>query len=215
MNDETEDTTTNPERVPRPDEVIGYDPEQPDEQKIRPLRCRAGSKADNPCPRDATTWMFPEDRDYPLCDEHARANELSLESSEWGVMEEITDGWLRVARAWGFEELEQLALNAHESAKEGFLKAEARAELAAEIADAPRKGCAERIANLTPEQDEELRQRITRSDGLNNAYTDLEDHAAGKVRENRLRRTLGVLVEEKERAAEEVGRYKEELGLRP
>lgn len=151
---------TNEERIPRPEEILENQEDLTPEQKLQPLRCRAGSKTDNPCPRDATTWMHPEDRDYPLCDEHARA------------------------------------------------------ELAAEIADVPRKGCAERIANLTPEQDEELRQRITRSDGLNNAYTDLEDHAADKVLEKRLRRTLGVLVEEKERAAEEVGRYKEELGLR-
>ncbi len=115
---------TNEERIPRPEEIVRAYEELPEEQKLQPLRCQAGSKTDSPCPRDATTWMFPEDRDYPLCAEHARANELSLESSEWGVTEEITRGWLRVARAWGFEDLEQLALNAHESAKEGFLKAE-------------------------------------------------------------------------------------------
>jgi cell division protein FtsX len=68
---------------------------------------------------------------------------------------------------------------------------------------------------ITPEQDAESRRLISRADALNNAYTALEDHATGKVREDSLRRTLAVLVEEKERAAEEAARYHEEIGLRP
>ncbi|MCA1716003.1 MAG: hypothetical protein LC781_03790 [Actinobacteria bacterium] len=205
---------TNEERIPRPEEVVATYEELPENQKMQPLRCRAGSSTqDGGCPRDATTWMHPEDRDYPMCGEHARANELWLECNEWSVAEEITGDWLRVARAWKSYELERLALHAHEGAKEGFLKANAKAELASEIADAPRKGRKDKIAELTPEQDERLRRLINRSDALNNARYDLEDHATGEVSEKRLRASLAVLVEESERANEEAHRYSEELGI--
>lgn len=79
--------------------------------------------------------MFPEDQDYPLCEEHARANALSLEASEWEVVEEVTGEWLRIAGAWGIAGLEQLALNVHEEAKEKALVAEARAGVAIKIAE--------------------------------------------------------------------------------
>lgn len=200
-------------RVARPEEIVETYEEITPDQRARPLRCRGGAKTDSPCPRDAATWLHPEDYDYPLCDEHARANELWMESSEWGIAEEVTGDWLRIARAWRLEGLEQLAVIAHESAKEGFLKADARTELATEIADAPRKGRKDKIAELTPEQDERLRRLINRSDGLVNARTALEDFATGKVPEKNLRRTLAVLVEESERVNEEAHRYSEELGI--
>ncbi|MCA1717287.1 MAG: hypothetical protein LC781_10795 [Actinobacteria bacterium] len=205
----------NPERIPRPEEVLEHQEELPPEQKLRPMRCRAGSRTGNPCPREATTWMHPENRDYPMCGEHARAYELALESMGRSVTEDVTGDWLRIARAWGFEDLERLAFNARESAKEEFLKAEARAELAREVADAPCKSRKDRIANLTPEQDAESRRLISRADALVNARTALEDHATGKMDEEALRRTLGVLVEEGERATEEAHRYHEEIGIRP
>ncbi len=138
-----------------------------------------------------------------------------LECNEWSVAEEITGDWLRVARARKSYELERLALHAHEGAKEGFLKANAKAELASEIADAPRKGRKDKIAELTPEQDAESHRLISRADALVNARTALEDFAIGKVPEKNLRRTLAVLVEEGEKATEEAHRYHEEIGIRP
>ena len=59
------------------------------------------------------------------------------------------------------------------------------------------------------------RRLISRSDALVNTRAALEDHARGKVSEKGLRRTLAVLVEEGERAAEEARLCQEELGLRP
>ncbi len=207
------DAAPGAERIPRPEEVLDCQEGITPEQRLHPVRCRAGSKTDSPCPRDATTWMYPEDRDYPLCDEHARANKLWLESSDWGVAEEVTRDWLRVARAWGFEDLERLALNAHEDAKEGYLKADARAETAQEMADAPRESRKDKIAALTPEQDAECRRLMRRADELNNAYTALQDNAAGEIPEENLRRTLATLADERDRANEESHRYKREVGL--
>jgi hypothetical protein len=130
------------------------------------------------------------------------------------VAEEVTRDWLRVASAWAVHELENIALGAHEKAKEGALKAEARAEGAQELADAPRKSRQDKIADLTPEQDAESRRLMRRVDELNNAYTALQDHATGEVPEENLRRILAVLVEERDRANEEAHRYHEELGIR-
>jgi hypothetical protein len=84
--------------------------------------------------------MHPDECDYPLCDEHARAHDLAQEANDWVLAEEITRNWLRIAGVWGLEELEQLAINAYEDAKQRALKAQARTDLAIEITDAPRKG---------------------------------------------------------------------------
>lgn len=111
----TENTT---ERVARPEEVIVDPNERTDEQTPRALRCRAGkSTPDSGCQRDATIWMYPEDRDLPLCAEHARLHVLVDEAGDWSLIEEITGDWLRMARAWRLPELEQFAINAHESTK--------------------------------------------------------------------------------------------------
>lgn len=204
-------------RIPRPEEIVAHYEEAPEEQRVQPLRCRAGSKTDNPCPREATTWMYPEDRDYPMCEEHARANELAFEAMDRDITESITADWLRIARAWGFEDLEQLAINAHESAKEESLKAEARASLAREIADAPRN--ADERPNLTREQDQKLRELVRRGDSLNDAYTTLEDAPLKQFgdeetsAEKARRRILAVLAGERDKGWEEAYRYKEELGL--
>lgn len=111
--------------------------------------------------------------------------------------------------------LEDLAITAHDHAKEEALKAEARAGLAREIADAPRESRRERIVDLTREQNEKITRLIRRSDAFTNARTALEDHAAGEMDEKVLRRTLGILVEEGEKATEEAHRYSEELGIKP
>ncbi len=213
MNEETKNESQG--RVPRPEEVLEQQEELAPEQRLRPLRCQVGSRGDDQCPRDATTRSYPGSDVVPaMCEEHARAQDLSMEAHEWGVAEEITGDWLRISRAWHFEDLEQLAVGAHESAIEGVLKAEARAELAGEIADAPRKGRKERIRELTPEQDERLRRLMRRSDELNNAYTALQGRATGAIPDKNLRRTLAVLAEERDHANEETRQLQEELGLR-
>jgi hypothetical protein len=187
----------------------------PEGHRIRPLRCRAGSAMDDGgCPRDATTWMNPKSRDYPLCGEHARAQELWWTFNEWSVAEEATRDWLRVTRAWAGHELTNIALGAHEKAKEGLWKAEAGAELAQEVADAPRKSREDRIADLTPELDAESRRLLNRADALVTVRTSLEDYATGQLPEAVLRRTLGILVDEADKANEEVERYHEEIGIR-
>ena len=202
------------ERVQRPEEIITDPDERTDEQTPKALRCRAGSKMpDGGCQRDATTWMYPNDRDYALCDEHARLHVLSDEAGDWGMIEEITLDWLRMARTWRLPELEQFARNAHESAKEEFLKAEAKVELAEEVANAPRREDARVPASLRAEKREELRRRMRRSDELNNAYTAIEDAPEGQITEDRRRSMLAVLVEEKERAHKEYEEYRRELGL--
>jgi hypothetical protein len=199
-------------QVPRPEEVIGDTEDLKPEQIPQPLPCSAGSSTDNPCPRPATTWMHHEAGDCPMCDEHARVEWLAHETNDWGLPELITGDWLRIARAWKSEELERLALQAHEKAEEESLKAEAGLATAMEVADAPRKG--EERPNLTREQDETLRSLIRRGDALNDAYTTIEDIPEGQVEEERRRRILGVLVEERERANAEHKRYKEEIGLK-
>ncbi len=211
----TDASQGDPSRVTRPEEVIENYEELPEYQRMRPLRCQTGAATDSQCARDATTWMHPEDQDHPLCDEHAHADKLWREAGEWSIAEEVTGDWLRVARAWRFEELERLALYVHEDAKAGFLKAEARADAVQEMADAPRERRMEKIAALTPEQDAESRRLMRRADELNNAYTALQDNAVGKIPEENLRRTLATLADERDRANEEAHRYMEEIGIRP
>jgi hypothetical protein len=70
--------------------------------------------------------MYPEDRDYPMCDEHARVEGRAHEANDWGLAEEITGDWMRIARAWRLKDLEHLAAHAHEKAKEETLKADTR-----------------------------------------------------------------------------------------
>ena len=79
-------------------EIIEYDDGLPDKMKLAPARCQQGRKTDNPCPREAATWIDPEERNFPVCLEHARVSEAFEEASEWGIAEEITSDWLRVAR---------------------------------------------------------------------------------------------------------------------
>lgn len=204
-----------PRRIPRPEEILEDASERPPEQLPSPLRCRFGSRTgDGGCPRDASTWLYPEHRDIPVCAEHARCAELADESIHWETAYYVTLDWIKMAQAWGHEDLERMATNAHEDTKEELLKAEARADLAREIANVPRKGRKERIAELTPEQDAESHRLIARSDALVTAYTVLEDAPEELIRDDARRRAMGVLAEEKDRATEEAHRFHEELGLR-
>ncbi len=201
------------ERIPRPEEIVEDADERPEGQLLKPLRCQAGSKTDDGgCPRPATTWMHPHDRDYALCDEHARLQECADEASDWSLVEEITRDWLRVAEAWRLPELLQLATNAHDTAKLEYLKAHAKVDLAEEIADS-RRHDARVPAQLRPEEREELRRRIRRSDELTNAYTTLERVPNGEMDEDVRDRTLGVLVEEQERAHRDYEEYRQKLGF--
>ncbi len=148
-----------------------------------------------------------------MCDEHARLVELADEAGDWGITEEITLDWLRMAQAWRLPELEQLATNAHEHAKLEYLKVHAKVELAEEIADSHRRQDARVPAQLRPEEREELRRRIRRCDELVNAYTTIERVPEEEMNEGVRDRMLAVLVEEKERAHRECEEYKQELGL--
>lgn len=199
------------ERVARPEEIVEEQKELAPEVRMRPLRCQAGSmSADGGCQREGTSWQHPEERDYPLCDEHARVEAFSNEVNDLGLAEEVTRDWLRIARGWGIETLEQLAENAHESAKEDYLKAHARFDLAVEIADAPRSG--DKLL-LTREQEEKLREVIRRGDSLNDAYTTVEDAPEERLRDEDRRRILAELAIERDKAWAEAHRYKAELGL--
>ena len=201
------------ERVPRPEEVLDDQAELTPELRSAALRCRAGSSTQAPCPRQATTFLDADSGyPYPLCDEHARVQELVGKSRYWDTAVVVSEDWLRLARAWEHHGLEQMAAWAHEKAKAEFLKAEVRVDLATDIADAPRKG--DERPNLTREQDEELRRLMMRSDALTNAYTTIEGMPEGRIREDVRRRMLGVLVGEHELAEEEASRYKEELGFK-
>lgn len=146
-----------------------------------------------------------------MCDEHARALELADESRHWDVAVCVTGDWLSLALAWGHEDLERLARNAHEEAKQEFTKADARTDLAIEIANGPRKGGEN--PTLSREQDEEVRRLIKRADAFTDAYTHIEDLPDDQIGEKRKVNILATLSEESERASQEAGRYKEELGL--
>lgn len=204
-------TENRTERVARPEEIIEEQAELAPEGRMRPLRCQAGSmSADGGCQREATTWMRPEEQDYPLCDEHARVEALANEANDLGLAEEVTRDWLRIARGWGVETLEQIADHAHESAKEDFLKAHARLDLAVEIANAPRSVGKQ---FLTREQEEKLRELIRRGDSLNDAYTTVEDAPEERLGDEARRRILAELAIERDKAWAEAHRYKAELGL--
>jgi hypothetical protein len=129
-----------------------------------------------------------------------------------GLAVAVATDWLKVAKAWRIEELESGVAQMLEGLREKLLWVESRADLLREIADAPRNG--DERPNLTREQDEELRRLIRRSDELNNAFTTIEDTPEGQIDERRRERILSVLVDERDYASEEVGRYKEELGLK-
>ncbi len=201
------------ERIPRPAEIVVDPDERTDEQSPKPLRCQAGSRApEGGCQRDATTWVGPGERSFPVCDEHARLFEVVDEANDWSLTREITADWLRMAEAWRLPELEQLAVNAHEHAKLEYLKAHAKVDLALEIADSRRQD-ARVPAQLGPKESEELRRRIQRCDKLTNAYTTIERVPEGEMEEDVRDRTLAVLVEEKERAHREYEEYRQKLGL--
>jgi signal recognition particle GTPase len=138
-------------------------------------------------------------------------HELGEELNEAGLAEAVAENWLAVARAWKLGYLAELAQGVLDKVTEELMKADARMELAMEIADAPRKEGEK--PNLSYEQEQEVRRLIKRSDAFNNAYTDLQDLPEGQIDEKRLRNTLAVLAEESDRAAEEASRRKEELGL--
>ena len=67
-----------------------------------------------------------------------------------------------MAKAWDHAELERLARRAYEEAKEKTVQAEAKLELAMQIAKAPPPG--EGAPRLTYEQEEKLRGLILRTD---------------------------------------------------
>ncbi len=101
--------------------------------------------------------------------------------------------------------------NAHEEAKQESTKADAQTGLAVEIADEPRKGGEN--PTLSREQDEKVRRLIKRADAFTDAYTHIEDLPDNQIGEKRKVNILATLSEESERASQEAGRYKKELGL--
>ncbi len=118
--------------------------------------------------------------------------------------------WLRVAEYWEHNDLERLASNAHEEAKAAARRAQARSDLAHEIAAAPPLGEGE--PRLTLQQKEKLSELMARADSFNDAYTVVED-AESFDEEERRQRIMGVLAKASKAAEEEHARYKEELGL--
>jgi hypothetical protein len=204
--------TEKKEHVPRPEEVIGEHlaEELPADRLPKPMPCGAGAGTDNPCPRPATVWIDRETK-WASCDEHARVHELFDEVNEANLAVEIATNWRDIARAWRLEDLERKTERVLQELKEESLRVGAKADLAREMADAPRKG--DEKPNLTQEQEEELRRLIRRSTALYNAYTTIEDIPGGQNEAGARRGMLAVLVEESDRATKEAHRYKEELGL--
>ena len=205
--------TNEEERVPRVGEVIGEHlaGELPADRLPKPMPCAAGAATDDPCPRPATVWIDRETK-WASCDEHARVHDLFDEANEANLAVEIATNWRDIARAWKLEDLERKTERVLQELKEESLRAGARADLAREMADAPRKG--DENPTLTREQDEQLRHLIRRSDALFNAYTTIEDIPEGRIEADARRPILAVLVEESDRATKEAHRYQEELGLK-
>lgn len=203
------------ERIPKPDEVIGgYDDELEEEGKApTPLPCFKSVGTDNPCPRPASVWMYG-DRKWPACEEHRRAIEIQEVLMELDLAVEIAGDWLRIARSWSNDVLERetdrMLIGLRRQAERG----RHRAELAVEIAEAPRRLRRSREPELPPEQEEHLEGLIRRADGLVAAYTAIEDAPEGTIAEKARRRSLAVLAEEMERAHQDAHRYQEEIGLR-
>jgi len=205
------------ERIPRPDEVIGgYDTELEEEGKApSPLPCFKSVGTDNPCPRPASVWMYG-DRKWPACEEHRRAIEIQEVLMELDLAVEIAGDWLRIARSWGNDGLERetdrMLIGLRREAERG----RHRAEIAVEIAEAPRRQRGPDAPELPPDQEERLKGLIRRADGLVAAYTAIEDapSEAGTISEETRRRSLAVLADEMEKAHEAAHRYQEEIGLR-
>jgi hypothetical protein len=204
-----------PERVARPEDVLEDGKERIEEGIAipSPARCTYGSaERGEQCPREGTVWVCGGgDRRYPLCDEHKLVQELGGDCFYWETAVFTVEDWLKMADAWKHQDLEQMATNVLEDAKEEYAKAQARHDLALEVADAPRKGSED--ANLTYEQREELYRRIRLSDALNSAYAVLEDAPESQIHEDAKRGTLGVLAGEMSRAARDVHKYRRELGI--
>ncbi len=103
--------------------------------------------------------------------------------------------------------------NAHEEAKQESTKADAQTGLAVEIADEPRKG-GENPTLTREEEEEEVRCLIIkRADAFTDAYTHIEDLPNDQIGEKRRVNILATLSEESERASQEAGRYKQDLGF--
>lgn len=207
---------TDPDRVERPEDVL-----EDGQERIRegvtmpsPAQCTYGSASPGDrCPREGTVWVSGgTDRRYPLCDEHKLVQELGEECGYWDTAVFTVEDWLRMARAWRHQDLEQMAINVREDVKEEYVKAQARYGLAREVADAPRKGS--ESPHMSREQHEGLRRRIALADALQAAYAAIEDAPESQWAESARVRALGTLAEERDRATEEAHEYKRELGFK-
>jgi hypothetical protein len=173
-------------------------------------RCRVGSKAENPCWRQAVEKVHPDEAEPTLCYEHSRAMRLGQEAEErQSVLYDIEE-WKRgrVAEARsGY--LERLVWRMLEEAREEFAKASAAAYAAKLVADLgpPEEG----QPRLMPEQAEKLTQLIIRADSFVNARAALEDLPEEAVSDRWV--TIHALVVAAHEANEEVNRHKAELGL--
>jgi hypothetical protein len=205
-----------PERVARPEDVIedAKDRIADNVPMPSPARCTHGSKSrGDQCPREATVWVSGGgERRYPLCDEHKLVQELGQDCFYWELAQTVVEDWQKMADAWKHEDLEQMVINVAEDVKEEYVKAQARYELAREVADAPRKGA--ESPDITRDQREELGRRIARADALQSAYCAIEDAPEDQWRESARLRALGVLAEERDHATEEAHQYKRELGFK-
>ncbi len=171
--------------------------------------CRAGSRTDNPCWRLAATLY----NDYPCCDEHASLYEAGEEEDAWGSALDAINAWLRseaVAKDH-YGHLERLATNMRDDTRREYAAASARAHVARLVADQGPPESGEPV--LTLEQSEELARLTIRSDSFVNARTVLEDVPAEVLGNYDRWVIVDALATAVELAAEEVNRYKAELGI--
>jgi hypothetical protein len=137
-------TGAEPERIARPEEVIEDVRDQIAQDVPMPsaMKCGVGSRSDlGQYPRDATTWDQPEGKwRVAMCEEHKRFYDLSHETSRWETALYVIEDWQKMAKAWSHYDLEQMVAHILEDMREEYVKAQARYELAREVANAPLKG---------------------------------------------------------------------------
>ncbi len=175
-------------------------------------RCRMGRKTDSPCWREAVAPRFADEDEPILCPEHARVVELNDEMEDWyRNLLTITEWVEGPVRDTGDEDLQRLAYNARDEARREYGRLAVRAHAARLVADQgpPEPG----EITLTLNQAEELARRIMRADALNDARTTLEDLDEDVLRLRDKWATIDALALAATDANEDVGRYKEEIGL--
>jgi hypothetical protein len=131
-------------------------------------RCHAGSRSDNPCPRQATEYRWPDSGGPTLCPEHARVAFLADDADELRDALDQLQEWIQTVPS----EHQALVNSVHDQRDElqrRYLEAVVKFSGARVIADGRKLSGEREYPNVSPEQAEDMALAFIRPDSFNNA----------------------------------------------